>query len=233
MSEYLDKIKEGPAVAAKFREQLSELTKYGKIGSGDVAKALKNSLASADDRLENALGDFEKKIFGKFEGVVAKMKTMFAGWLTKLSTSKTFDNFLTGMKDAAMWLIDNLPKLGTVIEGFVKTWNTEGAKATNWLQDKAGKLLDLINPAQIWRDAVNGPPQQQQAPPVSAPPPRKAEPSAPGKTGSLSQKTERQLAGITIQNLNVTGGDAQENGRAVRQELQLLLQAGALSKGYA
>jgi hypothetical protein len=220
MDAWIEKINEGPAAASRFQKQLAELTKFGKIGSGDVAKALKNSMAGADDQLENALGDFEKKIFGKFEGVVAKMKTMFSGWLTKLTNSKMFDNFLTGMRDTAQWLIDNLPKLGDTIADFVKKWNEEGGKATDWIGDKAGRLLDLINPMKIIEDLQKGPPKP------TAP---------PAKSGALSPKSDRQLAGITIQNLNVEGGgsDAEQIARSVRQELQMLLQAGALSKGYA
>lgn len=235
MDAWIEKIHEGPAAASRFQKQLAELTKYGKIGSGEVAKAMKGSMAGADDTLSNALGDFEKKIFGRFEGVVAKMKTMFAGWLTKLTNSKTFDNFLKGLADSAKWLMDNLPKLGDTIASFVTKWNEEGAKATNWLSDKAGKLLDYFNPASLWKDLMNGPPGQNAPPPSSpSPPPRKIEPqNGTGKSGALSPKMDRMLAGITIQNLNVTGKDGDEVGRSVRQELQLLLQAGALSKGYA
>lgn len=236
MDAWIEKIHEGPDAAARFQKQLAELTKYGKIGTGEVAKKLGGSMMGADDVLSNALGDFEKKIFGRFGGVITKMKLMFAGWLSKLTNSKTFNNFLKGLADSAMQLLKNLPKLGDAISDFVTKWNEEGAKATNWLADKAGKVIDFLNPAKLyedWKKIYKEENPSASPPPVSAPPKRIETPYP--KTGALSPKTpERQLAGITIQNLNVTGGGtAQENARAVRQEIQLLLQAGALSKGYA
>lgn len=51
---------------------------------------------------------------------------------------------------------------------------------------------------------------------------------APSTTQNVTQAPS-----VVIQNLNVTGGNADEVGRSVRREIQLLLQAGQLSRGIA
>lgn len=50
-------------------------------------------------------------------------------------------------------------------------------------------------------------------------------------TVTAAPQSSGSSAGITIQNLVVHGGKPEDIARSIRQELQLLLQAGSLSRG--
>lgn len=233
--EWLSKFAEGPDVAARFLAQVKATHKeFAKIGTGELFKNMKGPLAledkmeAASEKMTNALAPLTK--------LLNDLKSSFGDFLSKLAGNKMFKNFISEVaKDIRWFITEGLPAFGVAIEKFFSKLGEESEKfvqTSGAAIDKVGDFLkkayDFLNPAQILRDMQNGPPPAPQAPQPRAPAEQK-------KTGMLGQKQDVQLAGITIQNLNVNGGSAgaEQIARSVRQEMQLLLQAGALSKGYA
>ncbi len=233
--EWISKFAEGPDVAARFLQQVKGAHKgWEKIGTGELFKNMKGPLAledkmdAASQKMVSALAPLTK--------LMNDLKSQFADFLMKLASNKVFKNFIADLVEGTKWLINKgLPAL---TDAFTKFWNffsDLGDKLAK--SDFAGKLFDYAYAAQKWLEKQMEPEKVKAPPPsMTAPPPTPPAPRAPAeqKGAMNAPKVERQLAGITIQNLNVNGGgDPQENARSVRQELQLLLQAGALSKGLA
>lgn len=236
MDEYIQKIGEGPAVAASFLKQLQETTKYGVVGTGEIAKNLRNTGQGADDAFENSVTRLEKLFNDKFGGVVDKIKNTLASAIDKLASSKTFHSVLDKMRDAAMWLIEKgIPLLIDGIGKFVEAWNKAGDEiqktGTDWfskISDSAEKLLKFFNPAELVRDFQSGPNgkrsedktqgrrESEKATPAEQ---RRPEPITPTQTSPAQPATPiivqpppsggppgKKTASITIQNLNVNGG---------------------------
>lgn len=235
--EWINKFKESPYAAARFLSQVKATHKeFAKLGTGELFKNMKGPLA-LEDKMEAANNKMVASL-APLTKLMNDLKSSFADFMIKLSGNKMFKNFIKDIADSIKWLIsdEGLPKFAKAIGKMFSDIGDETKKfveSSGALMDKAGgfleKLWNFVNPAEIIRQIQEGPPGKQ--PPQLRPP----QPTDPNKHGSYTPKSERQLAGITIQNLNVTGvaDDADQIGRSVRQELQLLLQAGALSKGYA
>jgi hypothetical protein len=230
--QWMEKFKEGPDIAARFLKQIQGAHKgWEKIGTGTF-KMDPSDAQAADDQWNK----FHEKVM-KAIAPLTKMFNELSGKLAKalgrIVESKEFKNFIADLVTGIKYLVDvGLPALKKAITDFWDFWSGIGKKLAE--SDFTGKFFDLMYEASKAYDKLF-PPEPKAAPTPEAKP-KYEPPQSPAKkttTGMNERSLERQLAGITIQNLNVTGGDAQENGRAVRQELQLLLQAGALSKGYA
>lgn len=221
--EWLSKFAEGPHIAARFLAQVKAAHKgWDKIGTGELFKNMKGPLALEDkmdvanQKMVQALAPLTK--------LLNDLKSSFADFMIKLSNNKMFKNFIAEIVKDIRWLIkDGLPALAGAFEKFFKFWEELGKSIveSNWF----GKMLDGFKfvsdlAEKIFTKAARA--IEKVSPPAQ-------------KTGMVAPKSDRQLAGITIQNLNVNGSadDAEQIGRSVRQELQLLMQAGALSKGYA
>lgn len=278
MDEYIQKIGEGPAVAAAFLKQLQETTDKGVVGTGEIAKSMKDIGQGADDAFENSVTRLEKLFNDKFGGVVDKIKVMLAGMLDKLTNSKAFNNFLDQVRKDAEWLIRKFPDLIKFVGDFwsiVNEVNEDiGKKGIAWIEkissvfssiasavttssEAVRKMLGIeikdpnslqpLNDKPVFKNKIV---EQQKTEPSAfqktADEPNRLEPVTPTQTTPVQpvqhqekQKTpsaidKKKTASIIIQNLNVTGGGNPEQvARSVRQELQLLLQAGALSRGLA
>lgn len=235
--EWLSKFAEAPYLAARFLSQVKAAHKgWEKIGTGELFKNMKGPLA-LEDKMEAASNKMTAAL-APLTKLLNDLKSGFADFMSKLAGNKMFKNFISEVaKDIRWFITEGLPAFGGAITKFFKILGEESekfVKDSGAAMDKVGgflkKVFDYVNPAQIIRD-IQGGGTQGTAPPQLRPP----QPTDPSKHGSYTPRSERQLAGITIQNLNVTGvaDDADQIGRSVRQELQLLLQAGALSKGYA
>jgi hypothetical protein len=231
--EWITKFAEGPDVAARFLQQVKGAHKEWKnIGTGEFAKSIGGPLA-AEDKMDAAKNKMLQAL-KPLSDLMNELKAKFADFLSKVANSKGFHNFIAGVADSIRWMVDKgLPELGNALTKFAATWKSVGEdikkSGMEWfdkIADGLKKTFDAVNPMQILKDI------QQRIEAPAAPAPQ----ALPGKHGFLQQqRAEKQLAGITIQNLNVngSGANADQIARSVRQEMQLLLQAGALSKGYA
>ncbi len=235
--EWMSKFAEGPDVAARWLAQVKAAHKeWATIGSGDFAKNIKGPLA-AEDKMDAAKNKMLSAI-KPLTDLMNQLKGSFADFMSKLAGNKTFKNFIKEIADDIRWLISDkgLPAMATAIADFFTKFGQETDKfmaSTESKLDKVGNFFrdafKFFSPADLINTIQKGPPSD------TPPAPRAPPPADPSKHGALSTRGDKQLAGITIQNLNVTGGSdsADQIARSVRQEMQLLLQAGALSKGYA
>lgn len=236
-AQWMEKFSEGPDIAARFLMQLKAAHKEWKdIGTGKMAMEITGPMATDDKwkAFDTKLADAIKPLRDLYNGLSGKI----ADVLSKFVSSKAFKSFIGDMVEGIRWLIDKgLPKLQDAILKFWNFWADIGNKLAE--SDVMGKFFDGMKAAgdaidKVY-DKVFGGEQKQSPPPAMKPPPMKqSAPADEKKTGMLNQ-SGAQLAGITIENLNVNGSgqSAEQIARSVRQEMQLLLQAGALSKGYA
>lgn len=235
--EWISKFKESPYAAARFLTQVKATHKeFSKIGSGDPFKHMKGPLA-LEDKMEAANNKMVAAL-APLTKLMNDLKSSFADFMSKLAGNKTFRNFVKEIADDIRWLISDkgLPAMGRAIADFFTKFGQETDKFIGSTGSALDKIGDFFKDAFKYINPVDIIKTMQQGPNGGPPPPLRAPaPAEPKKTGMLAPKVEKQLAGITIQNLNVTGAgdDTEQIARSVRQELQLLLQAGALSKGYA
>jgi hypothetical protein len=221
--EWINKFKEAPYLAARFEQEIKKAHKgWEDIGTGKFAKTTKGPL-DIEDKVDKAKNKMAQAL-APLTKLLNDLKSSFADFMVKLASNKMFKNFIAGVADSIRWMIEKgLPALGAAIGKFADQWKAAGAEI-----EKSGmKWFDKIGD-NLKKDLLNGP--QGEPPPARAP-----KPADKDKGASLDTKKTTQLAGITIQNLNVNGDgqDADQIARSVRQEMQLLLQAGGLSRGIA
>lgn len=248
MDEYTSKMAEGPDIAARFLAQAKAAHKeWADIGSGRATMDIAGPLATEDKwaALEKKISEAMKPLADIWNKVSGKL----ADTLTKFAESKEFKEFINWIAKKIEWLVgpDGIPKLVSEIGKFATKWADIGkdmAKSTSsWFSDigdffdKGVKYFNLLDAYEEAQKRIHGGAQSQpQTVPQAAP--KKdvgGDKSTGGSKAMNAGSRDLQLAGITIQNLNVTGtgADAEKIARSVRQELQMLMQSGALSRGLA
>jgi hypothetical protein len=234
---------------ADFATKLLD-SEEGKATIAGIADAFK-SLASAvnDENLTTALNVLRATgvaIATVFDGVGTAI-----GWV-----ASEFVDFISGVGDKIMSFLDFEGKLisvgASIVEGLITGIKSKFSAAMDVAKDLAAsiagpfaKALGIQSPSKLFADygkntvagfeigqkqEIGGGALPLQAAAVEAPAIPRGRDGAPGAAG---QNASGGFS-VTIENLVVQGGgNADEIARTVRQELQLLLQAMSLSKGFA
>lgn len=252
-----------PAAFVKLEAQLRKtpeaFKKFGEMGSGAIAEALApKSVDAGKKKIEDAVKGISLKFWEKIGPIIGDAANKLGDFLDKFSHSKEFAVILKDITDAFKWLAEKgIPAVIDWIKKFAEAWvgmkDFTSQDIKNFAREKVGELSDMSKKflesiddtfgSGLLRDLKKGikdmvmpaPAPGLPAPLTIPPMPQSPTPAGTtGKQGALQKNESTRLASIVIENINVQGGgSAQENARAVRQELQLLLRAGALSRGIA
>ncbi len=239
LADFLDKLmtsKEGENAISGIARSVNELA--NSMSSDKFAVALKEIKYFASG-VETAMAPV-LLVFKALGKAIDGVSFVIAG-LSKVFSFKDFSDQLgLAANDAALAAKKaelNGQAIGEGLSNGIRSKSGDAAKAAvetwNMTDDRFTKAAGINSPSKVFagygEDTVEGFRIGQERSLTSTMPIQAAALKQP--TVTAAPQSSGSSAGITIQNLVVHGGKPEDIARSIRQELQLLLQAGSLSRG--